>query len=58
MRRLLQGLVSQERAVTNARTACTDLSRRRVEREEVELFLERLAVGPTAVARRAARRSA
>ena len=38
--------------------ACTDLSRRRVEREEVELFLEQLAVGPTAVARRAARRSA
>jgi hypothetical protein len=58
MRRFLQGLLSQEQAVANARVACTDLSRRRVEREEVELFLAQLAVGPAAVARRAARRSA
>ena len=40
MRRLLQGL-GQTRAVENARAACTDRSRERVEREEVELFLER-----------------
>ena len=39
MRRLLQALVGQERALANARTACTSLSRRRVEREDVELFL-------------------
>jgi hypothetical protein len=43
MRRLLRGLVGQERAIVNARTACTELSRRRVEREEVDLFLERYA---------------
>ena len=30
---------SQERARANARTAATELSRARVEREEVELFL-------------------
>jgi len=30
---------SNERAVANARTACTALSRRRVERDEVELYL-------------------
>ena len=40
MRRLLQALVGQERAIANARTACTSLSQRRVEREDVELFLE------------------
>jgi hypothetical protein len=39
MRRLLQALVGQERAIANARAACTSLSRRRVEREDVELFL-------------------
>jgi hypothetical protein len=31
-------LVGQERAVDNARTAATQLSRRRVERLEVELY--------------------
>jgi hypothetical protein len=41
MRRLLQELFGQERARANARAACTELSRRRVERVEVELFLER-----------------
>jgi hypothetical protein len=30
---------AHERAVANARAAATDLSRARVEREEVELFL-------------------
>ena len=34
----------QDRAVDNARGAATKLARRRVEREEVELFLDRLAV--------------
>jgi hypothetical protein len=43
MRRLLEGLVGQERAIANARAACTALSRERVEREAVELFLERHA---------------
>ncbi|NUS58124.1 MAG: hypothetical protein HOV66_25225 [Streptomycetaceae bacterium] len=33
------GRGSQEAAVANARMACTDLSRRRVERAEVEAFL-------------------
>ena len=46
MRRLLADLVGQERARANARAACTELSRRRVEREEVELLLE-LHVGTT-----------
>ena len=32
-------LLSQEVAIDNARTASTALSQRRVEREEVELFL-------------------
>ena len=39
VRTLLTRLVGQERALTNARTAATELSRRRVEREEVDLFL-------------------
>ena len=43
MRGLLRALVGQERAIENARSACTALSRRRVEREEVELFLARHA---------------
>jgi hypothetical protein len=43
MRRLLQELWGQERARANARAACTELSRRRVEAAEVELFLERHA---------------
>jgi hypothetical protein len=33
------GRHSQERARVNARTAATELSRARVEREEVELYL-------------------
>ena len=32
-------LVSQEASIDNARTASTALSQRRVEREEVEMFL-------------------
>ena len=32
----------EERATTNAREAATELSRRRVEREEVELFVAAL----------------
>ena len=43
MRRLLQEWFGQERARANARAACTELSRRRVELAEVELFLERHA---------------
>lgn len=39
MRRLVGWLVSQERAVTNARDAATELCRLAVERREVELFL-------------------
>ncbi|MBA2952362.1 hypothetical protein GON03_20280 [Nocardioides sp. MAH-18] len=37
---------SQERAVVNAREASTALSRRRVEREEVDLFLRAHAPAP------------
>lgn len=40
---LLKRLGNQQ-AIDNARMASTDLSRRRVEREDVELFLERLDV--------------
>ena len=43
MRGLLRVLLGQERAIENARSACTALSRKRVEREEVELFLARHA---------------
>jgi hypothetical protein len=43
MGRLVRMLVSQDRAVANARSASTALSRQRLEREEVELFLERHA---------------
>jgi hypothetical protein len=32
--------MGQDRALANARAAATDLSRRRVEREEVAFFLE------------------
>ena len=39
MRELLARLVGQDRALANARAAATELSRRRVEREEVELYL-------------------
>ena len=39
-------LRSQQRAVLNAREASTELSRRRVEREEVDLFLRAHAAAP------------
>ncbi|HET6652592.1 MAG TPA: hypothetical protein VFH10_08120 [Nocardioides sp.] len=39
VRALLARLAGQERALANARAASTELSRQRVEREEVELFL-------------------
>ena len=39
IRGLLTRLAGQDRALANARTAATELSRRRVEREEVELYL-------------------
>jgi len=42
VKKLLWALVSQDGAVANARSAATALSGRRVERQEVELFLERL----------------
>ena len=54
MRRLLQALVGQERAIANARTACTSLSQRRVEREDVELFLETHAARVRGAAERSA----
>ena len=38
---LVRMLLSQKRALANARAASTELSRQRVQREEVELFLER-----------------
>lgn len=44
---------SQERALLNARDASTALSRRRVEREEVELYLRSRPV-PVAAVRRPA----
>jgi hypothetical protein len=37
--RFLEALMRPNRAVDNARQAATELSRRRVERTEVELFL-------------------
>jgi hypothetical protein len=39
---LLQRLGGQGRAVENARLASIQLARQRVEREEVEIFLDRL----------------
>jgi len=36
---VVRALMGQERAVSNARSAATDLSRRRVERQDVELYL-------------------
>lgn len=39
MLRFLEALMRPDRAVDNAREAATELSRRRVERTEVELFL-------------------
>ena len=40
---LLTRLTSQDRALANARSAATELSQRRVERLEIELFLSELA---------------
>ena len=40
VRELLWALVGQDKAVANARAAATAMSRRRVERDEVELYLE------------------
>ena len=40
---LLTRLTNQERALANARVAATELWQRRVEREELELFLTDLA---------------
>ena len=60
-----QGLVdrwaraSHESAVANARTAATELSRGRVERDQVELFLAQhraASAAPTTEVRRAAGR--
>jgi hypothetical protein len=43
MAQLLLRLIGQERSLANARTAATQLSRCRIERFEVELFLTDLA---------------
>ena len=43
MWRMLRRLVSQDQAVANAREASTLLCRRRVEREEVALYLQQHA---------------
>ena len=43
MMRRLRELWGQERARSNARAACTELSRRHVEQAEVDLFLQRHA---------------
>ncbi|HET6562097.1 MAG TPA: hypothetical protein VFG72_09495 [Marmoricola sp.] len=45
MRELLEALFGQDKAVANARAAATALSRRRVEHDEVELYLESLRPG-------------
>lgn len=42
---LLLRLGDQTRALDNARTASTELARRRVEREKVDIFLDRLHRG-------------
>lgn len=47
---------SHERAVANARAATTELARRRVERDEVELYLARKYADPAG--RRVAERHA
>ncbi len=59
-RELMARVSSQERSVANARSATTELSRARVERNDVELFLEqRLAdAGEAADAEVELRRSA
>lgn len=40
IRRLVEWLMRPDRAIANARQAATALSRSRVEREEVRLYLE------------------
>jgi hypothetical protein len=47
MRRLIGWLVSQERAVANAREAATELCRQSVERREVEIYLAARREGVT-----------
>ena len=42
VKELLWALIGQDRAVANARRAATEISRRRVEQQEVDLFLEGL----------------
>ncbi len=46
VRELLWALFGQDKAVANARAAATRLSRRRVEHDEVELYLESLHADP------------
>jgi hypothetical protein len=48
VRELLWALFGQDKAVANARAAATAMSRRRVERDEVELFLRALDPGTEA----------
>jgi hypothetical protein len=43
MRRFLSDLMGRQRSIENARGACVELSRHHVERDEVELFLQRHA---------------
>ena len=43
MTAFLRRLINQDRAVANAREAATVLAQRRVERAEVDLYLEALA---------------
>ena len=42
--RLVTRLVSQDRAVDNARAAAVELCRQRVERREVEIYLDERSV--------------
>ncbi|MFC6286922.1 hypothetical protein ACFP3Q_06820 [Nocardioides sp. GCM10027113] len=52
---VLSARAGQQGAVANARAAATDLARRRLEHEEVELYLRRRrAAAPAPRARRAA----
>ena len=41
IRRLVDWLMRPDKATANARTAATAMSRRRVEREEVQIYLEK-----------------
>jgi hypothetical protein len=41
IRRLVEWLMRPDKAIANARTAATTMSRRRVEREEVQIYLEK-----------------